>query len=129
LIEAFDVSLSQQTIIRQPLPSCLRHPRAEHQQRRNNGDHEEDDETANLEPERLQGFAAIEDAIGDKTCENRALRKENWSERVRTLSHEAQTPTAIWMGRYEVQFDPIHLPEKSKPDQKPHVPTEQNELK
>ena len=33
------------------------------------------------------------------------------------------------MSRYEVQVDPVDLPKKSKPDEEPHVPAQQNELK
>src|ERR1700740_2244749 len=124
LIKAFDVSLCEQTVICKPLSFCLCHPRSEHQERPKNNNHEENNETGNLEPKGLQSFTAKQHSICNNARQNRALCKKDWCICVGTLPYETQSRTPIRMRRYEIQLNPINLPEKAKPDHESHVPTQ-----
>ncbi len=87
-----------------------------------------DDEDENLDLEIRQRGAEVEDAVGQVSREQSAVRHQQRHEGVGRAGEKSQAADAVRMGGDQAQLDARHLPEKAHPDEQPEIPAQQQEL-
>ncbi len=88
MVEPVDVLLRELPVVGQPFSSDGRQPGRKHDERPENGDHEERDEPADLQLKRLELFAPIQHAARHHAGEHGALCEQDWAECVHALTEE-----------------------------------------
>jgi len=66
--------------------------------------------------------------VAESPASSRSLSEKDWAEGVGTLAQEGETCTAIRVSWNEVQVDSGDMPQKTKPNEEPHVPAQKDEL-
>src|SRR5262249_41863050 len=96
--------------------------------RAENDQQEKDDEAGGFHLEGEYFLTVIENAAGEESGKHRALAKEDWAEGVGTLAEESEPGATVGMSGDQVEIQAGDLPEKAKPDEKPEIPAEEDEL-
>src|SRR4029077_15110628 len=69
---------------------------------------------------------SVKDSLGNQSSEHNPLSEKKRAESVCTLGEEGKAGGAIRVSRYEVQVDSGDVPQKAKPDEESHVPTQKD---
>src|SRR5690349_20303675 len=70
----------------------------------------------------------VKDSLGNQTCEHGPLSEEDGTERIGAPAQKGKTPRVIGVSRNQPEVQSGEMPKEAKPDEEPHVPTQQNEL-
>lgn len=66
--------------------------------------------------------------FGDHSCQHRTLREQNRRKSVDYFSQKTDSACTIGMRRHQAQIQSGHAPLQPKPNEKPHVPAEEDKL-
>ena len=128
MVEVINVALSEQPVVGQSFSFCFSQTRREHQQWTENRQHEKDHKADDLHLERQQALTAVKDSTGNQTGKHGTLSEQNRSKGVGASAQESKASATIGMSRDKVEINSGDLPQKAKPDEEPHIPSQEDEL-
>src|SRR5690349_6528832 len=107
----------------------MRELRREKQQRADDHAQQKYHHHRNLNLEVRQCGSQMENAICDKSREQRTMRNREQRKRIRCARKETDAGVSVRMCRNQTQWESRHFPQEPCPDEEPKIPTAQNKLK